>query len=308
MDQDLERTRALLHAVFGADRYRQLDYLDWLYSRSPEGRQIECNEDDSEGRIGHYVVVPQTYHRSGAEQAMALSCNTAVSPRAQGRGLFTKLADATYRAGSESRGVQAIIGVANANSTPGFLGKLRFTLLGPLPVVLGVRLWPRTGNVESHDVTPDFVRGEVFARVVRSLDLAAPAAGWEQKWTPEKLSWRLTSPVGRYRLHVSPSGAMVTTTERIGGFTLVIVLKIFRAAAAPAVDVSGLLSAACRSHRSRLYLHAGFNSRAPVSGVPAPRRFLPSPLNLIYRPLDGASVPAADFKLANFEFLDFDAY
>jgi hypothetical protein len=308
MAHDLEQTRALLHSVFGAERYLQLDYLDWLYSKSPEGRQIECNEDDSEGRIGHYVVVPQTYHRLGAEQSMALSCNTAVSPRAQGRGLFTKLADATYRIGSESRGVQAIIGVANANSTPGFLGKLRFTLLGPLPVVLGVRLWPRSGGVESHEVTAEFLHGDAFAKVVRSLDLAAPSEGWEQKWTAEKLSWRLASPVGRYRLHASSSGAMITTTERIGGFALVIVLKIFRTFAAPVVDVSGLLSAACRSHRSRLYLHAGFNSRAPVSGIPAPRRFLPSPLNLIYRPLGEASVPAASFNLANFEFLDFDAY
>ncbi|MCM2328662.1 MAG: GNAT family N-acetyltransferase [Lysobacter sp.] len=308
MDRELEATRALLFAVFGDERYRSLDYLEWLYAKAPEGRQIECNEDDAEGRIGHYVVVPQTYHRAGAEQVMALSLNTAVAPRAQGRGLFTRLASATYGTGSQARGTKAVIGVANANSTPGFLGKLGFTLLGPLPVVVGYRLWPRAGGVETFEADAGFAASESFRQVVGRLDLDPCEEGWSQKWTAEKLAWRLSSPIGRYRLHVSPDGAMVTTTERVGGFTLVIVLKAFCRLGISELEAAPLLSAACRSHGTGLYLYAGFNSRIRIRGIPAPRRFLPSPLNLIYRPLSDDAVPAGDFKLATFEFLDFDPY
>jgi len=54
-------------------------------------------------------------------------------------------------------------------------------------------------------------------------------------------------------------------------------------------------------------VYAGFNRQVPLRGVHPPRRFLPAPLNLIYRGLS-PEAPKETFVLDTFEFLDMDAY
>src|ERR1700689_1178742 len=125
-------TAALLAEVFpGADAARA-DYLQWLYARSPFGPVVEANLDDSSGGAGHYALVPITMSRDGTDYDAALSLNTAVHERARGGGVFVELAtDAIEQA--RARGIHAVVGVANANSTPGFLRRLDFQLLTALP-------------------------------------------------------------------------------------------------------------------------------------------------------------------------------
>jgi hypothetical protein len=65
-----------------------------------------------------------------------LSLNTATHPRHQGKGLFTQLAKLTYELGADE-GYECVIGVANANSTPGFIRKLGFQLVAPLEARVG---------------------------------------------------------------------------------------------------------------------------------------------------------------------------
>ena len=65
-----------------------------------------------------------------------LSLNTATHPAHQGNRLFTTLAKKTYSKATEL-GYKFVIGVANANSTHGFLKNLNFYLVAPLEFKVG---------------------------------------------------------------------------------------------------------------------------------------------------------------------------
>lgn len=134
---DICSTSALLVEAFGNGEVTSERYLDWLYLKNPAGPPVEENLNDAEGRIGHYAVIPKLIQKGTTSWRIGLSLNTAVAARARGRGLFTSLATAVL-ARSQVEGLKGIVGVANANSTPGFVGKLGFHLEQSLPVKVGV--------------------------------------------------------------------------------------------------------------------------------------------------------------------------
>ena len=67
-----------------------------------------------------------------------------------------------------------------------------------------------------------------------------------------------------------------------------------------------LVAAACRANHAPLCIYAGWNAHVTVRGIPTPRKLQPSPLNVVFKPLAG--VPASQFQLDTFEFLDMDAF
>lgn len=294
-------TTRLLGEVFPEGPGGDPAYLDWLYRASPFGPVVEVNVDDEAGRAAHYAVVPCALRVDGGSRRGALSLNTAVHERARGGGVFTRLAEETFAAAA-ARGITDVIGVANANSTPGFTRRLGFTLVGPLPVRV---LIPRRGGraVTSRAVDGALLGSAAF-RAALDGRLVTPAEGLAREWTPETLGWRLSCPTGRYAWHESGDAAMVTTVARTRGIPVAIVLKVLSAGPVPVPAARRLIGAACRFHRAPLALHAGVNPRFPLEGTPLPDRLRPSPLNFIHRSLEGAPSPV----LADFEFLDFDAY
>jgi hypothetical protein len=294
-------TAHLLREVFPEGPGGDPAYLDWLYRGSPFGPVVEVNIDDDAGRAAHYAVVPCALRVDGAPRTGGLSLNTAVHERARGGGMFTRLAEETFTHAA-GRGITDIIGVANANSTPGFTRRLGFTLLGPLPV--HVLLPRRAGRAVTSRAVNEALLGSPGFRATLGSRLATPAEGLAREWTPETLVWRLSCPTGRYAWHESGDAAMVTTVARTRGFPVAIVLKVLSAGPVPVPAARRLIGAACRFHRAPIALHAGVNPRFPLQGTPLPDRLRPSPLNFIHRSLDGAAAPA----LADFEFLDFDAY
>lgn len=297
-------TAALLAEVFGAGPTTDVDYLDWLYRRSPFGPVIETNADDERGRAAHYAVVPAALTIDGVEHAGALSLNTAVHERARGGGMFTNLAQETFAAAA-ARGVTDIIGVANANSTPGFVRRLGFTLVGPLPVhVLVPRR--RARGVASRPIDADLIASATFADSAAAR-LPAPATGIARAWTAATFGWRLSCPDRAYAWHDDGDAAIVTTVTRTQGVPVALVLKVLSAGPVGTAAAQRLVTAACRHHRAPVALHAGVNPRFPLRGLALPDRLRPSPLNFIHRRL-AAYEPAVNATLGDFEFLDFDAY
>ena len=137
-----------------------------------------------------------------------------------------------------------------------------------------------------------------------------PVRDWVQSWTTEFLRWRLQWPGHVYTLHVSRSALAVS--YRAAGparIPFAVLLKVFpRPGATLPVAASPFVTAACRSHRAPLCLYVGWNAHAHVRGIPAPRRFQPSPLNVVFKSLDEARAPSSSFRLDTFEFLDMDAF
>lgn len=125
----------LLKVVFGKEDAFSKDYIVWLYKNNPYGEAVGFDAYDGDTLAAHYVTTPVCYTYKGEKLKGLLSLNTATHPDYQGKGLFTQLADQTYNYARDN-GYEFVIGVANQNSTHGFLKKLGFKLISSLDVYL----------------------------------------------------------------------------------------------------------------------------------------------------------------------------
>ncbi|MCL2657708.1 MAG: GNAT family N-acetyltransferase [Betaproteobacteria bacterium] len=262
----------------GVDKYSR-NYLDWLYHCNPDGQVVGYDARDGDHLAAHYVCIPARAQVGDKEVRVLLSLNTATHPDYQGKGLFTQLAERTYAAGA-ALGYDCVYGVANANSTPGFIRKLKFQLIGPLRAMVGV------GSL-----------GIDFA------DLNA--LQFRRSWSPQALAWRCASPVNPviaragqdHTIFLAPAlfgGACMATAE-IGGEASVTAAHVDMTSgfASPLRLFIGLIPPSA-ARRLALY-------------VDIPKTLRPSPLNLIYRSLS-ERMGAIDLDAVFFNFLDFDAY
>lgn len=302
----MPRTATLLHDVFPEATLSE-QYLDWLYVRNPNGLVIEANLDEDDLRLGHYAVVPQRYGSgTGEERMFALSLNTAVAEAARGRGLFVSLADAAYEIAAGDRGVSAIVGVANANSTPGFLRRLNFRDLGAMPVRGALHVPRRPKGVDSFAATPDFLQSAEFADIADRISVHE-AHGWQRLWDTDELRWRLSAPGASYAVHADESLLGISTRTTASGLPFAVLLKFLELGKQTNTSARRLTSAACAFHKTPLAIYAGYNDRVTFRGLPLPHKILPSPLNMIFRSLS-PEIDQETADIVTLEFLDFDAY
>lgn len=272
----LDSYAELFRACFPHATHLNQEYLYWLYAENPAGNVVGMDAMENGRLAAHYVCVPANVWLFGERVRALLSLNTATHPDFQGKGLFTKLAAKTYELGAEL-GFSAIFGVANGNSTPGFIRKLSFQLVTPLEARIGLG---------------------------RPLDIdwanVASQAEFRRAWTHEDIAWRTSSPANRLFVSHKTGGpsALFARTDR----------KL--------VDVWGetelILTPDADHTRSpspvRLFLGkypTGTARFVRSSSIPSFLR--PSPLNLIYRDLrtEGRQLHADHIC---FNFFDFDAY
>lgn len=112
-------------------------YLDWQYNKNPSGKPFlfTSREEKSKELAGQYLVLPIKFLVSGDSVLGTLSLNTLTSPKYQGKGLFTKMAKATYE-DCEANDACMTIGFPNPNSYPGFVRKLNFNHLSDIPLLI----------------------------------------------------------------------------------------------------------------------------------------------------------------------------
>lgn len=186
----------LLSDVFPTSRRYTLQYMRWQYAENPDGEVVGFDAYSGDELAAHYVTIPIRARIAGESVAGVLSLNTATHAKHQGKGLFTRLAQATYVAAAEN-GYRFVIGVANANSTPGFLRKLGFTLVGQLDVRIGL-----------------------------GRPAALSIAAFEREWSASAAAWRVADPSADYRragagLYADPliplCRMLVTSKLSVGG-------------------------------------------------------------------------------------------
>ncbi|MCW3076247.1 MAG: hypothetical protein JWO32_856 [Bacteroidetes bacterium] len=123
----------LLSNVFTETSKYSLEFLKWQYFENPAGDVIGFDAFLGDELAAHYVTIPVLYKWGNRIIKGVLSLNTATGKAHQGKGLFLKLAKATYEEASR-QGFEFVIGVANQNSTHGFINKLGFKLINKLEV------------------------------------------------------------------------------------------------------------------------------------------------------------------------------
>ena len=119
---DIQEISVFLNKVFKTQKF-SIDYLDKIYF--DQDSVLGYNVFSGSNIIAHYCVVKRLYTHRDREYEIGWSVNTAVDKAFRGRGFFVDLAKRSYRLASE-RGIVAIVGVANRNSTRLFLEKLGF--------------------------------------------------------------------------------------------------------------------------------------------------------------------------------------
>lgn len=261
----------LLSRVFGAQPKFSTTALSWLYRDNPDGAVVGMDAWAGEHLAAHYVTIPMRARVQGVEARGLLSLNTATDPDFQGKGLFTRLAAATYEA-AVAQGFQFVTGFANANSTPGFVRKLAFQVVRQLQA--GLLLSP-------------------------PRDLPADRTDFEADWSAEGLAWRLANPAGRYT--VSRRGALLDIRSRTSVPLLHCAAFLKPTFDLPVRDPSPWLPP----------LFIGLEPRAGLEArgfIPVPEKLRPSPLNMIWRSLDPTLPPTLTPEATAVSFLDFDPY
>jgi hypothetical protein len=155
-----------------------------------------------EGTIaGFYGMIPQRFRVGDSLLRFYQSMDTMTHPDYQRRGLFVRLAEATYQQIEATEGALHAIGIPGPTSYPGFVGKLGWVaphhfrqLMAPSAVLL-VRgaLGPR---VRLHTV--DWQRPKPLQQVLDHLPQLRPVAPY---WDVPTLHWRLARhPLTQYRV------------------------------------------------------------------------------------------------------------
>jgi GNAT superfamily N-acetyltransferase len=264
---------ALFAACFpGSDKFTPA-YVNWLYCANPDGRAVGYDAWEGERLAAHYVCVPALARVNGAEVRVLLSLNTATHPDFQGKGLFTKLADQTFQAGAD-QGYDGVYGVANANSTPGFIRKLGFQLVRPLEARVGM------------------------GRLHLSGPPSAPLS-FERVWNSASITWRCANPNNPVRWRTAGTQVQFHAPALMAG------LPAYAELAQADVSLAG---GGGMLMPLRLFIGLAPDQVASYWNYASiPQRLRPSPLNLIYRSFV-SRVVALDPALIRFSFLDFDAY
>lgn len=169
-DSSMREAQSLLQSVFQehADKF-SFEYLKWQYADNPVGKVVGFNAYAGDVLAAHYVTLPIYMNIEGKKTLGVLSCNTATHPDHRGKRIFSILAERTYQYAADN-GYKFVIGVANANSTHGFIKHLKFNLIGPLyfKVGMGMNIYPQ--------------RDYTFTRY----------------WDKELMDWRLKNPSMEY--------------------------------------------------------------------------------------------------------------
>jgi GNAT superfamily N-acetyltransferase len=260
----------LLSDVFGPGPKFTPEAIAWRYRDNPAGVVVGADAWAGETLAAHYVTCPLQAVVEGRTLKGVLSMNTATHPDHQGKGLFTRLAQNTYEQ-ARSAGYDFVLGVANANSTPGFLRRLEFQHAGSL-------------------------KAGVLMSAPRRF--AARDLQYRADWTPDLLAWRLANPATRYAVARSGSVTAVWAPTHLPGVRC----AAFIGEAAPAQPRGRALGPS---------LYIGVDPRLNLTTpgfLPLPDRFRASPLNVIWRGLSEAAPPKLDFGRVAINFLDFDPY
>lgn len=244
--------------------------LIWLYTKNPEGLAIGFDAFDEGQLVAHYVCIPTTIMGAAGPVKALLSLNTATAPQYQGKGLFTQLARATFAVATQL-GFSCVYGVANQNSTPGFVQKLGFNLVAPLEARIGIgRIQPPQTN--------------------SSLQ-------FQRCWNTVSLNWRCSNPASPIRAWQQANKSVFVANT---GCPLI---------AAYDEQCGTLFSTnPFGAHKLQLKLILGlFPQGIPSTFFRIPNFLKPSPLNFIFKSLvPGMSTP--ERHAVHFTFLDFDAY
>lgn len=269
---DLRRLVDLQNAVYQGTHFFSEETFRFWYLDNPNGRVVSFNAFFKDEMVAHYALIPV---RMSVEQRIVpglLSMATVTHPAHRGKGLFKCLARESFEY-ARTVGYEFVIGVANANSYPGFIKYFDFQDAGRLEVLVGC----------SDQIHP------------------GPAKTYKTYWDKESVAWRLGRK-GRYY----QKGLAAYGTKSVWLFRRAPFIHTFMGVLEP--DLAGGLSLPVAKRILRpfnLYVGLGSNARE-VGYRPVPKWIKHSPFHLIFLDLTGGRLPRMTHDNVFFQLMDFD--
>lgn len=257
----------LLHITF-PDKCQKFsfEYLKWQYLENPNGKVVAYNAYTQDGKIAaHYATIPVVMLIDNQKVPGLLSLNTATHPDHRGKRLFTDLAQLTYDYGKE-QGRKFVIGVANANSTHGFLKYLGFYLIAPLEVKVGLGSPYRQDSTEKkHHIYYD----------------------------ETTMRWRLRCPFYSYSLR---KGVVYGDLDK----------PLFHTAVTMIPKQLAMHEFVSKNVFLLFTLYIGLGYRLKSSFFTLPKFIKRSPFNLIFKDMSDGSLPEMTPDNIAFQLIDYD--
>lgn len=250
--------------VFTSDTFKHW-YLD-----NPNGEVVSFNAFYEDVIVAHYALVPVQMCVDNKIVDGLLSMATVTDPEHQGKGLFKLLAKETFEY-SKSCGYKFVIGVANANSYPGFIKYFNFVDLGKLDVLIGIN---------------NSIKADGFKT-------------YSMHWSDKALSWRIARrEYLSYRNNIYGSIGF-------GPFKKLWGIKTFMGCfTEDKIKAIGLKE---RNVFGNLKLYIGIGSNAKSKGyVPVPKFIKRSPFHLIFLDMSNGELPEINKGNIFFQLIDYD--
>jgi len=268
---DMQKLVDLQNTVYkGKHVFHSQSFKHW-YLDNPNGRVISYNALYEDIIAAHYAIIPVKMEIESRVVSGLLSMATVTHPEHQGRGLFKELARQSYDYAAKN-GYEFVIGVANANSYPGFIKHLNFHDVGMLDVLVGCK--------KDIHALPD--------KTVRMF------------WDKQSIQWRLGS--NRY----SKDDTAVYGTHPFWKFNKAPFIKTYMGSLH-----NNLLRELDICHTNKTFrpfnLYVGMGSNAKESGyIPVPKFIKRSPFHLIFLDLTDGKLPKITTDNLFFQLMDFD--
>lgn len=307
----LEDATALLDRELPDPRFISTDYLRWAYRENPLGRAWERHQfvdvDGAARLAAHYANMPRRFRGpDGLRSDGAWSLNAVVHSEHQRARHFSRIGLEIYEE-ADGQDRSFVVGVTNEKSTGAVVKYMGWRLAGPLPVRIVQPVGRGRRRMTHREIDDRWLDSAEFRDLAATVDRHT-VSGWSTDYSADVLRWRLACPETKYFIHQADDLVLITTRSTLGPVPACVVLKIFPIAGGTApIDATRAIRSATRFHRAGFAVYAGFNASAKVRGIRPPRRFQPSPLNLIIRHLD-PTIDQEAIVLDTFEFLDMDAY
>jgi len=260
---------ALLQLVFPNSKHFSEQYIRWQYLDNPDGEILGYNAYQNGLLVAHYALQPIRGKLFNNLEKGVLSLNTATHPSHQGKKLFTTLAEMSYRMAA-SRDKCFVVGVANANSTYGFINKLGFQFVGKLTAKIGI--------------------GKLTRNNVNAI------IEFQRFWNVESVKWRLSNPEVNYRIK---SQTIYSSTHAMG---IDAIMSDFQ----DSVFLQNRKQENVKPIKLWIGIDNSINWKKSLY-FDVPNKFRPSPLNLIFKDLTHNNRKLYINNVL-FSALDFDAF
>lgn len=270
--EDMQRLVDLQNAVYKGVHIFNSDLFKFWYLDNPNGKVFSFNAIYNNVIAAHYAVIPIKMNIGDRVVNGALSMATVTHPEHRGKGLFKLLAQKTYECAKEE-GREFVVGVANANSFPGFIKHLGFYEVGQLDVLYGL----------NDDI--------------KSL----PDRLFSVHWSEKSLQWRVNK-LGQYFQRENN----VYGYYPVKLFNKCPLLHTFMGVIPSNLGQTLSIGKSPKIFRPfNLYVGMGSNARS-LGYKPVPSFIKHSPFHLIFLDMTGGNLPLMTKENVFFQLMDFD--